>query len=235
MSQVYMLAPINFPGSIVEGPSSRIYKIVPEEVVTIDLRDQLFFLRKGFTAAPPSADAVGGSLTIIGNGGTVTGVTSVDFDISATVSGTTPNAVVEVAASPVLRVVASISSAQILAGLVTPVSILPAPGAGKVYNVMRSFYSYEFNTIAYQNVGGVGGGLYYGTPAQLNTADGGDSLVPTLAASGFAAPSNFVTVLAAAANNAPLVYGLAADTGASAYTLGNGTMTLTVDYTINSL
>lgn len=238
MATAQLLAEGTFRG-IVQGPSGTGYLLAPGVTITADTRDLSLLLNSyGCVAAPvdPSGGG-GGAITVIGNGGTVADAATVDFGISATVSGSSPNASIAVATSPVLSVEVDLTSAEILGCLASPVPILPAPGAGKAYFVVRSFYSYHFNTIAYTQVSGAGGAVFYGdTSVATNQADLGDSVVPISAVSQVFAGTGPTSVVATIIDNAALVYGIALDgSPASPYLAGDGTMKIIVDYNLITL
>ena len=82
----------------------------------------------------------------------------------------------------VLSATVTISSAEILAGLTTPITIVAAPGAGKVIQPVLSFYSLQFGTVAYTNSTGFSG-LFY-TDKSDQQADAGDHGILLETASG---------------------------------------------------
>lgn len=66
----------------------------------------------------------------------------------------------------------TLSQAQILACATTPVPVIPAPGAGKMVQIVAS--RYRRNAAAPGYFGAVAPGLYYGSGDAGPSADGGD-------------------------------------------------------------
>jgi len=71
--------------------------------------------------------------------------------------------------SNVSRVVFDLTAAQLMASG-TPIQILAAPGANKVYMIESVTYILNFGTIAYGGDGN-GTGLWYGTSISVDTGD----------------------------------------------------------------
>lgn len=71
-----------------------------------------------------------------------------------------------------------ISSAQILAMNVTPVTLIPAPGAGKAIVLNKMLSVLNYNTIAYASVGG-------GDDITIRYTDGAGAIVGTIETTGF--------------------------------------------------
>jgi hypothetical protein len=80
------------------------------------------------------------------------------------------------------RVRVALSSAQLLALFTSPVTIVPAPGAGKRISVLAVSYTYNFVTTGYNLTGDLGPRLYFGGPGG-HQADTGTGTMFTLSSS----------------------------------------------------
>jgi hypothetical protein len=131
------------------------------------------------------------------------------------------------APATLLSVKVSLSSSQILNATTSPVTVIPAPGAGKVVVIIQSVYSYIFGTTPYSG-GPVG--LYYGTTP--NQADYGQLFFFALSASSFGlvGQGGNQSDLISQYENQPILF-----TGTGPYTGGDGTGAVTVWYVIASV
>lgn len=99
----------------------------------------------------------------------------------------------------------TISSAQILAMNVTPITLIPAPGAGKAIVLHKILAALAYNTIAYTSVGG-------GDDITIRYTDGAGAVIGTIETTGFLdqATSTYTVLQPAAGSlilpaNAPVV------------------------------
>lgn len=158
----------------------------------------------------------------------VTGVEMVvnaDGSINATIVGG------GAAASALFPQVAAVTltSAQILQLFTTPITIVAAPGAGKMIQVLSINYSLTFVTTAY-TVGGATAGLWYGTPAGTAVDTNAKTILNAAAAShvGQFAPGTYTGTGQTPSNlaNLAVIFG----TVTSNPTTGDGTFRVTVTY-----
>ena len=124
----------------------------------------------------------------------------------------------------------SLTSAQIKSAGSSPVTILAAPGAGKMTQLLFTIYEYTFLTAAYAYPGSVCG-LWYVTGGNGGgfAADGNDgtvleSTVSCISTALFAQTNQGVTSVL---TNAPIVY---TTNDASNPTTGSGTLKITIVY-----
>jgi hypothetical protein len=138
---------------------------------------------------------------------------------------------IDTAGSSILPVTFTVTSAQLKALFTTPVQLLPAPGSGLAYEVIALTSHYRYGTTAY-TVGSFGG-----VRLIFNGGSTGNYYWFVCAATGFVDQTsdqfqqgfaNSSGQAAAIQVNQPLL--LAGDTANP--TLGDGTLTLTVDYKI---
>jgi hypothetical protein len=197
----------------------------------------------GATGATGLTGATGATgptaLTVTDGTNTVSNVSTIDFTSNATVGGSGGVADVAITGGGggVLIQVATItlSSAQILAAAVTPVPVLPAPGAGKFYIVISDIYEYIFGTVQYS---GGSGGLFYGTAMNNQAADFGDEGVFGSAVSSIYIGSSLTALgvqPTSVQDNVPLVFGINLQNGQSPYVGGDGTGVITVLYYVLTL
>jgi hypothetical protein len=166
----------------------------------------------------------GGWIQLPGGGAGATGATGPTGDTGGTgATGATgaPGSGLLQKAGPV-----TVSSADILAGTTTPITIVPTPGPNKVNIVVRSFYNPVQGGILYS--GGGDWGLFYGSKTGA-LADSGDwSLNTDANGVGW---NGFNSIIMDLPNpnsrwtDQPIVY-----TGITPLTAGNGTMKITVFY-----
>jgi len=127
------------------------------------------------------------------------------------------------------KIAVPISSAQILAMNVTPVTLVPAPGAGLVLVPVAAFLVWNFGGTPYTS-GASNLLLEYNAQTGVNAF--GSTTISTVITGGASeirigfSQANTIAVLTNAAN-LPITARLSA-----AATLGNGTMTLTIYYDI---
>jgi|SRR5712671_1323863 len=132
---------------------------------------------------------------------------------------------------PIFKNVVDISSASILTMYTTPVLIIPAQGAHKVISIHDVFFEYHFNSIQYAN--GSGMQLQYG-----NTGSGGGTEVVVSANINVnSASSNIGTVPATpytlvGVTSDMVNQGIYATTTINNYTSGNGTIRVSIFYTV---
>jgi len=120
-----------------------------------------------------------------------------------------------------------LTSSQIINASASPVTIVAAPGAGKVIVVVNSVYEYTFVTTPY--TGDSAALLYGGDPTA--DADVGDDGVCKLSASSLAYSGSGtaqIQVATTAAADAAITYGI--PTGKTPYADGDGTLKVTVYY-----
>jgi len=131
----------------------------------------------------------------------------------------------------------TVPSAQILTLSTKPVTIIPAPGSGRAIIVFFANYELLSYTVLY-NPGGspTGGSLFYGTNAGL-AADGGDGGIGTRTTPNITLDSNPVAAngtplltTTASIANLPVVWQLLSSQ--QAYTSGDGSVRVTVVYTV---
>lgn len=130
----------------------------------------------------------------------------------------------------VLNAQVRLTSAQILGMYATPVQIIPAPGANKFVVLGRSVFSYIFGTTQYAAGGAIG--LEFG-----NVAHGaGQAASNTLAAAtfnGYAASNTFELTPVNANVTANVVnLGIYLSNATGAFTTGDGSLVVSVDYRI---
>lgn len=127
----------------------------------------------------------------------------------------------------------TLTSAQLLALHATPITLIPAPGAGQMILLQQTSMEYVFNTTAYTVPGG----------AQLRTLINGVTVGADIAATGlldqnastigYSRAANQTTGIATATlANQPLTI---TNTNATEFTLGNGTLVVNVLYNIISV
>jgi len=134
--------------------------------------------------------------------------------------------------SPVLFALVSLTSAQLLALNTTPITLVPAPGAGVAIAIFAIYMEYKYNSVVY---------TINGATLQFDYNNAGSALKTTFAETGFfdqassqlalIAPATVHGALTVAANQ-PYTLGA---TGGSNMTLGNGTAGLFVYYTLVNL
>ena len=113
----------------------------------------------GQAGQPAGLDATTGAFSV----GVPTGPTPSAGDVN--IAGDfKKNGVAISAGGGLLSLTVSLSSAQILAAAVTPVTVIPAPGAGKSMTVFKSVYELLFGTTPYT---GGQGALFYAPDAIL--------------------------------------------------------------------
>lgn len=148
-----------------------------------------------------------------------------DGSINATITGG------GAAASALFPQVASVNltSAQILNLFTTPVTIVAAPAAGKMIQVLSINYSLTFVTTAY-TVGGAQAGLWYGTPAGQAVDTNAKSILNAAASSHVGQPAP--TTITGTGNTPSNLAALAVVFGTvtSNPTTGDGTFRVTVTY-----
>lgn len=124
-----------------------------------------------------------------------------------------------------------VTSAQLLALKTTPISIIPAPGAGKFIQVIGVDMRMLFGGTAYTlNAGTLK--VFYGPVANAKAITGDQSALLTAGANSTtlnAAISAETTLTDAQALNVDIELG---NDGAANYTLGNGTLVVYVEYEI---
>lgn len=124
-----------------------------------------------------------------------------------------------------------VSSAQLLALKTTPVSLIPAPGAGKMIQVLGCDMRIVFGGTAYTlNAGTLK--VFYGPVANAKAITGDQSALLTQIANATtlnAAISAETTLTDAQALNVDVELG---NDGAANYTLGNGTLVVYLEYEI---
>jgi hypothetical protein len=125
----------------------------------------------------------------------------------------------------------SITSAQLLAIGVTPVTLIAAPGSGKAIRIMSVGTELKYGTTAYTDTGNVG--LFYGSGTGPQADDAGASVqqVLTQSENSYGVALSFPLGATTAFNNQPIVL---ADTGGT-LTLGNGSAVITIDYVVDTL
>jgi hypothetical protein len=160
-------------------------------------------------------------------GSSVTGPTGPTGSVGAT-GPTGPTG--PTGSTPVQVASVTLSSAQILAAAVTPISIVSAPGSGKILLVISSIYELIFNSIEYTAGGGF---LYYGNPTNGNQADQGDGDIATVGASSVSISGATLSIPFATSTcgNTALNY----STVGTPYLTGNSTMKITVYYVVVTL
>ena len=123
----------------------------------------------------------------------------------------------------------TLSKAQLLNLFSAPVSVLPAPGAGKAIVIFQSFYVLHYGTTTYLSPG-FNNGLFYASPSGA-AADAGDNGVFTTASSAMtSSPAGFqggIAVLNTVENQPVVLANATAD-----MTTGDGTGVLFVFYAI---
>jgi hypothetical protein len=136
------------------------------------------------------------------------------------------------AGSAVQTTTLTLTSAQILSLYTLPVQVVPAPGAGQIINPIAFTLQYKFGTVAY-TVPPQGIQFISGTPSH-------DEYVGVSTANLLDAPSSRVTTATASGQvggdpavyaNQPLLVALSN----SDPTGGDGTLTITVTYTVVAL
>lgn len=133
--------------------------------------------------------------------------------------------------------ITSVTSAQLLALDVTPISLVPAAGAGTVVIVDEIIYEYTFVSVAY--TAGSIGGIFYGTPVGFsNSAGQFDAALTTNTSSCLkVAPATMLASVypRTTVENQPILYGAPSATGYGPYVGGDGTMIVTVVYRVLTL
>jgi len=129
----------------------------------------------------------------------------------------------------VQRVFLTLTSAQLLALLITPVQILPAPGVNFIYNVVNGLFHYRFNTTAY-TLGGMGS-IFITYPAASTVA------LAAVAQTGLVDQANDAFEQAFCGSETPASSANALDQPLTvntdtAMTLGDGTLTIQCDYVV---
>jgi len=128
----------------------------------------------------------------------------------------------------------SLTSAQLLALSVTPVQLLPAPGAGLYYWPIAYAMDYTFGGIAYSVTGHTQDCfITYGNPPAAatnelvvyNWASATTGIIDAALSCLFQGVCGNGLVTTSIANNAPLVF-----SAPNAVTLGNGTLKITLTY-----
>src|SRR5690349_7998744 len=126
----------------------------------------------------------------------------------------------------------TLTSAQILGLYTTPVQVVPAPGTGQLLNPLSFTLQYKFGSTPYtvspqgiQFISGAPGRDEYGSVTTSNLLDAPSSRVATASANGQAGgdPATYA--------NQPLMV----DLSTSDPTGGDGTLTITVTYTVVTL
>ena len=177
------------------------------------------------TVSPPSGT---GDVTVNASGGG-------GGNVIVPVSGTTP------VSSGAGCNFTTVSSAQILALLATPVTILGAPGAHNIIYVMGVTLENIFNTTPYANLNGDGIGFSYGGAASANGTNilnetavlltaGSSKILPegNQSVPGGVYPSINPYATAAIVNQSVTLI----NTSAAAYTDGDGTLRVTIYYIV---
>lgn len=146
-------------GSIIDSAITTV-KINDNAVTYAKLQDftgRGYLLRGGVAGAPEEFKANTTGAILIGDGTDVKS-TAMTGDVTINGSGVTSisNGVVTTAMlaftlTSYLETTVTLSSAQILAGYTTPVSIVAAPGSGKYIEVISATAYNNFNTTAYAN------------------------------------------------------------------------------------
>lgn len=139
------------------------------------------------------------------------------------------------------QTVTAVSSAQLLALDVTPITLVPAPGAGTAIIVDEVVYNYTFGTTPYTTFSK--GGVFYGVPVSISNAaapnDNGISLLSdstfTVVSGTYVPLSGIGIYTASVSNNQPVTYGAPSSGLYSPYVGGDGTMTVTVVYRVLTL
>jgi hypothetical protein len=129
-----------------------------------------------------------------------------------------------------LAVTITLTSAQILALAGTPIQVLPAPGANKIYQIVHTMSHYRFNTTAYTLGAMTAIVLSFSTAALGIFGVVGAAGMLDQVADKYEQGTNLSAIVGVAAVNAPLF--AIADANP---TLGNGTVTLTIDYEITDV
>lgn len=129
--------------------------------------------------------------------------------------------------------VVNISSAEILNLVSEPVTLLPAPGDGKYYDIDRIIFEFTYNSLVYNSVGdyltvynGKGTSSFY---AALIT-DSQDSACVCKMAASFDSGGGGLAVAPLVGINAPLLL-----TSEGNITSGNGTLKAKIYYKVNTL
>lgn len=141
-----------------------------------------------------------------------------------------PVALAQAGGGTVQTVTVTLTSAQILTLYSSPVQVVPAPGAGQILNPISFTLQYKFGTTAYvvaqQDIHFTGPAQnQYANLSAVNFLDAPSSRVATVPATGQASAD------AATYANQPIMVGLTA----SDATQGDGTVTITVCYTVVAL
>lgn len=189
------------------------------------------------TEAHPLEAAGGGSGVSSLNALTgVLSLTSPDSSITITPSGSDIELTVADAAGQILKKIVTLTSAQLLALAVTPVQLIASPGAGKFINVLHIALNYTAGATPYTLGGAKAFNIEHGSPSgaeyQVTTAGLLDQATSQIS------PSNGLAVFDPAQAYIPVSdmdnQNLQANGSGSTITLGNGTLTFIMYYTIES-
>lgn len=138
--------------------------------------------------------------------------------------------------SLIQKATVTLTANQIKALADTPITIIAAPGVGKTLFPLSVMVQYKFGTVDYDGGTGIGATLFLG-PIGLNNTFFPQNVINSAVFGGGAGASNFVFNVSGTEGGAPSNFenlSLQAN-AASNFTGGNGTVTVTVNYTVVDL
>lgn len=186
------------------------------------------------TGLPVWADAGGGgggSITVSDGSTTLTGVTELLFDGAtiADLGGGIAQVTIGGDEDVAKLATVTLTAAQILAANVTPIEVVPAPGAGFVNLLLRAAYSYSYGSTSY--TGGSFSALYFDPLGEEDQADNGDQGILSAGSSSFTGSStnsaDFYDDLTYFENAAISFF-----TTGAAWAGGDGTLKISAIYTV---
>jgi hypothetical protein len=137
----------------------------------------------------------------------------------------------------------TLTAAQIKALKATPIQIIPAPGAGKAINLIQAVWQYKFGTVPYGNVPSFPTATLDISQGDINTSDFG--LAAAFAEGFLDQNQNMVQIQPQIPPSGVGIVGTQAEienvavhlgnSGPSEFTNGDGTLTVTVYYTVVTL